>query len=127
MSLSTLYKVEHPSDGTTRLQTLERLAYGLGVHPYALLSADKQILEAPQNYDVAKLVGLNIKRTRKEQAATQEALASRAQVARHLIAKIEAGSHENPTLGLLDRLATALGVHLEELLLEPAEEQQKCL
>lgn len=44
---------------------------------------------------------------------TQEALASKALIARHLITKIETESNENPTLESLDRLASALGVSTE--------------
>jgi transcriptional regulator with XRE-family HTH domain len=47
---------------------------------------------------------------------TQEELARRAKVSRGYLAAIEAGHKKNPSLGVLQRLAKALGVPVTELL-----------
>ena len=113
LSLSTLYTVEHPDAATTRLKTLEKLAQGFGVHPLVLVSSVKQVRHASTRVSAIELVANNLRRIRREQGLTQETLSAAAEVSRHLIAKIEAESHENPTLELLDRLANALCVHTE--------------
>ena len=114
LSLSTLYTVEHPAAvTTTRLRTVEKLAQGFGVHPLVLVSSEKQIRQPLTGTNAITLVALNLRKIRAKQGLTQEALASKALIARHLITKIETASNENPTLESLDRLANALGVSTE--------------
>lgn len=116
LSLSTLYAVEHPANATTRLRTVEKLANGLGVHPLVLLSSDRRIRQALSASSAIELVAMNLRTLRREKGLTQEALAANAQIARHLITKIETEVHANPTLELLDRLAHGLGASTEDLL-----------
>lgn len=119
LSLSTLYTVEHPEAATTRLRTVEKLAHGFGVHPQVLLSSHKQVRQPTNGESAIKLVAMNLRRIRSSQGLTQEALAVSARVARHLVTKIETEVNENPTLELLDRLASALGVHTEAFFADP--------
>lgn len=55
-------------------------------------------------------VGGNVRRLRKSQGKTQEALAQDAMIAVRYLSAIEAG-RENPTVDVLSRLAAALEVH----------------
>jgi transcriptional regulator with XRE-family HTH domain len=60
-------------------------------------------------------LGMNIRRARKAKELSQYALAKEADVSREYIRKLEAGKSD-PTVGMLQRLARALGVPLAELL-----------
>jgi transcriptional regulator with XRE-family HTH domain len=84
-----------------------------------MLSTHKQIRQVTTGEAAIDLVAVNLRRIRCDQGLTQEALADRAQVARHLITKIETRVHENPTLESLDRLAKALGVLTEAFFTDP--------
>lgn len=66
------------------------------------------------------LVAWNIRRVRVEQGISQDVLALEAGVDRTYVGRLERAI-ENPTVGVLDRLAEALGVHLSELFTEPEE------
>ena len=58
---------------------------------------------------------MTIKRLRKEQGLTQEALAKRAGVTREYITRLELGRHD-PMFSTLVKLAKALNVNVRELL-----------
>lgn len=60
----------------------------------------------------------NLRRLRVAKGLSQEALGADAGVDRAYIGKLERGS-ENPTVGLLDRLAAELKIHISELFLQP--------
>jgi transcriptional regulator with XRE-family HTH domain len=64
---------------------------------------------------MTKRVGMNLKRVREERGLTQEALAKKAGIHRVYVAQIE-GRTKTPSLGMLEKLAKALGVKLVELL-----------
>jgi transcriptional regulator with XRE-family HTH domain len=64
---------------------------------------------------MTKRVGMNLKRVREEKGLTQEALAKKAGIHRVYVAQIE-GRTKTPSLGMLEKLAKALGVKLVELL-----------
>lgn len=66
------------------------------------------------------LVAWNLRRLRVERELSQDALALEAGVDRTYVGRLERRL-ENPTVGVLDRLASALGVHLGELFIEPAK------
>jgi transcriptional regulator with XRE-family HTH domain len=87
----------------------------LGVHPLVLLSSDRRIRQALSGRSAIELVALNLRTIRREKCLTQETLAANARVSRHLIAKIEAEVHANPTLDLLDRIAQGLGANTADL------------
>jgi transcriptional regulator with XRE-family HTH domain len=57
-----------------------------------------------------------LKTMRERQELTQVQLAKKASVTQAYIAKLEAGDKANPSLGVLKRLARALGVPVTELL-----------
>lgn len=64
------------------------------------------------------LVAWNLRRLRVRRGLSQEALAVDAGVDRSYVGRIERGV-ENPTVETLDRLAAALEVVVDELLLAP--------
>lgn len=60
--------------------------------------------------DWEKIVGMNIRRLRKERGLSQESLAGEADLAMRHLGRIERGEG-NPTVAILSRLAKVLGVH----------------
>ena len=65
--------------------------------------------------DVRRRLASNMKRLRKERGLSQEALADAADLDRTYISGIERLAR-NPTIVSVDRIATALGVRLGDLL-----------
>lgn len=68
--------------------------------------------------NVRRLVGWNLRRLRVSKGLSQEALAADAEVDRAYVGRLER-SLENPTIGLLERLSSALGTHISELFIRP--------
>jgi transcriptional regulator with XRE-family HTH domain len=68
--------------------------------------------------DVADRLGRNVKTLREARAQTQAQMAKLAGLPRATWANLESGS-ANPTLSVLDRVATAFQVTLEELIAAP--------
>ena len=64
--------------------------------------------------DVQKRVGGNVARLRKQRGLTQEALAQAADVKQTYLSEIENGKR-NPTLGMMERIAAALGADVHDL------------
>ena len=62
----------------------------------------------------SRQMGQRIRRLREEQGLSQAALAAKAKITREYVNKLEAGRYD-PTLGVVQRLAKALGVSLAEL------------
>jgi transcriptional regulator with XRE-family HTH domain len=60
-------------------------------------------------------LGMTLKRFREAKGLSQEALARKARITREYVNKLEAGRYD-PTVGVLKRLAKALGVPVTELL-----------
>jgi transcriptional regulator with XRE-family HTH domain len=67
--------------------------------------------------DVRKRIGLAVQRFRREKGLSQEELAHRAQIHQTYLSGVEGGKR-NPSILVLDRIATALGVDIEELFKE---------
>jgi transcriptional regulator with XRE-family HTH domain len=65
-----------------------------------------------------KLVAWNLRRLRVGQRLSQEKLAADAGVDRAYMSRLER-ELENPTVGLLDRIAKALSAHISEFFVEP--------
>lgn len=65
-----------------------------------------------------KLVAWNLRRIRVAAGLSQEKLAADADIDRAYVGRVERGI-ENPTVGLVDRLAKALSVHVSEFFIEP--------
>lgn len=61
-------------------------------------------------------IGDNIKKYRKLAGISQNVLSKKADLAFYTIAKIEAGSTPNPTIGTVKKIADALGVSLDDLM-----------
>jgi len=64
------------------------------------------------------LVAWNLRRLRVQPGLSQETLAVDAEVDRSYLGRLER-AEENPTVGVLDKLAGALSVHVSELLRKP--------
>jgi transcriptional regulator with XRE-family HTH domain len=60
-------------------------------------------------------LGNRIKALREARGMTQEVLAAKAAVSRGYLARLEIGRHD-PTVGMVEKLARALGVKVIELL-----------
>jgi transcriptional regulator with XRE-family HTH domain len=60
-------------------------------------------------------MGRRLAKLRKTRGLTQYALAKEANVSREYVRKLEAGQSD-PTVGMLTKLARALGVRVEDLL-----------
>ncbi|MCC8957737.1 helix-turn-helix transcriptional regulator [Bradyrhizobium sp. Pear77] len=71
-----------------------------------------------------QLVAWNLRRLRVQQELSQEALAVDAEVDRSYVGRLER-AEENPTVGVLDRFAAVLGVHVSELLRKPSPGEQQ--
>lgn len=69
--------------------------------------------------DGRKLVAWNLRRLRVAQGTSQEALAVDADVDRTYVGRLERGV-ENPTVGILDKLAKGLAVPISEFFVRPA-------
>jgi transcriptional regulator with XRE-family HTH domain len=68
---------------------------------------------------VQALVARNLRRLRVRRGLSQESLAVDAGVDRTYVSRLERAL-ENPTVALLDRLATALDAQIPEFFVEPA-------
>jgi len=66
----------------------------------------------------SRLLAWNLRRLRVAHGSSQKRLAADAVIARGYLARIERGL-ENPTLEMLDRLATALSVPMAEFFVAP--------
>jgi transcriptional regulator with XRE-family HTH domain len=64
--------------------------------------------------DVRVRVGLNIATARRDRSLTQEELAAKADVNQSYLSEVEIGKR-NPTIAMLDRIATALGLDIADL------------
>jgi transcriptional regulator with XRE-family HTH domain len=60
-------------------------------------------------------IGMRLRKIRKAKKMSQYALAAKARVSREYIRLLEAG-RSDPTVGMLEKLAKALGVPVTELL-----------
>ena len=58
----------------------------------------------------------NLRKIREKKGLSQERLARLADVANNTVIKIEAGKNQNPTLDTLQKLSTALGVSVDDLI-----------
>lgn len=67
-----------------------------------------------------ELVAWNMRRLRVAKNISQERLANEAGVDRTYVSRLERRM-ENPSIGILDKIAEALGAHVSELLLEPTD------
>jgi transcriptional regulator with XRE-family HTH domain len=65
------------------------------------------------------LVAWNLRRLRVARGRSQEDLALDAEIDRVYMSRLERG-RANPSVGLLEQIASALGVHINEFFVEPA-------
>ena len=71
--------------------------------------------------DSRELVAWNMRRLRVERKLSQEKLAELAGVDRTYVSRLER-TMENPSIGILDKVATALSVSISELFIPPAHD-----
>jgi transcriptional regulator with XRE-family HTH domain len=64
--------------------------------------------------DVRERVGLNLQRLRREKGLSQEELADLASIHQTYLSGVERGKR-NPTITVLQRIAKALGVDIQDL------------
>lgn len=62
------------------------------------------------------IIGENIKRLRLQKDLSQDKLARLADIAFATLTKIESGETPNPTIDTVKKIATALGVSIDELM-----------
>jgi len=67
--------------------------------------------------NVHELLANNLRKYRQEQGLTQEQLAAKSGVASEYISRLEAGKR-NPTVAIVEKLAKALQVSVDRLLME---------
>lgn len=74
--------------------------------------------------DSRDLVAWNMRRLRVDRKVSQEKLAELADVDRTYISRLER-MMENPSIGILDRIATTLGVSIAELFVPPDPQETR--
>jgi transcriptional regulator with XRE-family HTH domain len=117
VSRFTVQAIEHLRFGTLTVDTLDRVAKGLGVRTGSLLGR-RPLIRMDLERPVRTVLAENVLRGRSRRGWTQEALGERSGVSMFVIAHIERQAR-SPDLRTLERLATALGVSMEWLLAEP--------
>lgn len=71
-----------------------------------------------------ELVAWNMRRLRVDRKLSQERLGELADVDRTYVSRLER-MMENPSIGILDKVATALGVSIADLFIPPAPEDAR--
>ncbi|MCH4151045.1 MAG: helix-turn-helix domain-containing protein [Sphingobium sp.] len=66
--------------------------------------------------DLCKTFGANVRKIRRAQEVSQEELADRAKIDRSYLTGLEGKAGRNPTLKVVERIASALGVTPSSLL-----------
>jgi transcriptional regulator with XRE-family HTH domain len=61
-------------------------------------------------------IGENIKKYRKKLGISQDTLSKKAGLAFHTVAKIETGATSNPTIDTIKKIASALGIGIDDLI-----------
>lgn len=113
----TVQRLEHQQLATISLETVDKLAHGLGVRTGSLF-ATRTLARRPAENDIRAVLATNVVFARHRLDWTQEKLGAASGVSMYVIAHIERGAR-NPTLDTLLRLATALEMPLDRLLSEP--------
>ena len=73
---------------------------------------NKTFREAYEHYHDVLAIGLKIRDLRESAGLTQKQLAHRMGVSQQVIARLESGEADNPTVGTLERIAKATGHRL---------------
>lgn len=113
----TVQRLERGEFKTVTLDTLDRLARGLGVRPGSLLGP-KPVGRKASDRLVEVVLAENLMRTRSEKGWTQETLSAHSGVSRPMIGRIETQTTK-PDVRTLQKLALALETSVEKLLTEP--------
>jgi transcriptional regulator with XRE-family HTH domain len=117
VSRFTLQAIEHLRVRTITVDTLDRIAKGLGVRTGSLLGR-RPLARRDTETLVGELLATNLARGRSRRDWTQETLGQRSGVSMYVVAHIERQAR-SPDLRTVERLAAALGVSMEWLLSEP--------
>jgi transcriptional regulator with XRE-family HTH domain len=113
----TVQRLEHQELATVSLDTVDKLANGLGVRTGSLF-ASRTMARRPVEPPIREVLSTNLVFARHRLNWTQERLGEASEVSMYVIAHIERQSR-NPTLDTLERLATAVEMPLDRLLSEP--------
>jgi transcriptional regulator with XRE-family HTH domain len=113
----TVQRLEHQDLATVSLDTVDKLAKGLGVRTGSLF-ASRPSVRRPDESPIREVLSTNLVFARHRLDWTQERLEHASGVSMFVIAHIERKAR-NPTLDTLGRLATALEMPLDRLLSEP--------
>lgn len=70
-----------------------------------------------------ELISWNMRRLRGEKGISQERLANESGVDRTYVSRLERRM-ENPSIGILEKIANTLGAHVSELLREPIDGEE---
>lgn len=62
------------------------------------------------------IIAKNIRKYREKEGLSQDKLAKKTGLSFHTIVKIESGDTENPTIGTVKKIATALSVSVDKLI-----------
>jgi transcriptional regulator with XRE-family HTH domain len=114
---STLQRIEQLEFTTVTVDTVDRLARGLGVRTGSLFGR-RPLARRDAERLVEDVLAENLVQIRGQRGLTQEALGERAGVSMFVIAHIERRAR-SPDLDTVERVATALRVTVERLLSEP--------
>ncbi len=71
-----------------------------------------------------KRLGMKLKKIREAKGMSQAAVAKKARISREYVNKLEAGRYD-PTVGVLRRLAKALEVSMDDLMIDPQEKLRR--
>ena len=105
---STVLHLERKHSHVPRLDTVERVAYGLGLSPAFLAFGIESEADLPTEGWRCEDVGLRLRQTRMHRGLSVLALATAAGLSHTAIGNVERGTM--PTLATAEALATALGV-----------------
>lgn len=114
---ATLQRIESLEFETVTVDTVERLARGLGVRTGSLLGR-RPVARHDGDLPAEDALAENLAALRNVRNLTQEALGARSGVSMYVIAHIERKAR-SPDLATLERLAKALQVSVSRLLSEP--------
>lgn len=112
-----MQRLEHQQLASVSLDTVDKLAQGLGVRTGSLF-ASRPASRRPEERPIREVLSTNLVFARHRLDWTQERLEQASGVSMFVIAHIERQAR-NPTLDTLERLAKAVEMPLDRLLSEP--------
>ena len=105
---NTIFQLERKAGHVPRLDTVERVAYGLGLSPAFLAYGIEADADPPSDGLRCEDVALRLRQTRIDRGLSVLALATAAGLSHTAVGNVERGTM--PTIATAEALATALGV-----------------